>query len=150
MFLYEIIYFSEKSEYYNLNPEAELQKILEEANRHNEEKSITGMLFSSGKYFFQILEGRRSEISNLMFRISGDRRHRNVVLVRVKPISARRFVNWSMCSVDIPLMDSSKFRKYATGPDFEPREFSEETIDLFLMTAYTEVVSAPARGPQLV
>ena len=142
MFLYEVIYFSEKSDFFIENSEIALGNILREAEENNEKECVTGMLFSSGKYFFQILEGQRSTISSLLFRISHDPRHKNLVVVRARPIAGRRFMNWSMSSIDVPRLELSKFRKYTTSHQFDPSEFSEETIDLFLMTAYTEVVSA--------
>lgn len=141
MYLYELIYFSEKTDYFLSDPDTHFENILREAHRFNSENSITGMLFSSDSHFFQVLEGQRHVISQLFLKISQDKRNKNIVLVRTKPISARRFANWSMSSLDIPIIEHSKFRKYTSQKNFNPEEFTEETIDLFLITAFTELAS---------
>ena len=147
MYLYELIYFSEKTDLFLENPQKNLDNIIKEAQSFNTENSITGMLFSSDQHFFQVLEGRRHTISQLFLKISQDKRNKNLVLVRTRPIAARRFANWSMSSLDVPMIEQSKFRKYAAHREFRPEEFTEETIDLFLITAFAELSAGNNGAP---
>ena len=57
---------------------------------------MTGILYSDGKWFLQVLEGTRHEVSELFARIQNDKRHVGIVLVSVREIVERQFSDWAM------------------------------------------------------
>ena len=67
---------------------------------------ITGILFFDHGYFGQILEGTRSEVKELWYKIKNDPRHRNIELLGITEIKERRFPKWSM-----KLFDAQEFSK---------------------------------------
>ncbi len=75
---------------------ADVRAILNVANRSNIENNITGMLYWSGKYFMQTLEGDRRAVTVCFNRVCRDRRHTEVELVSALPMSERWFSQWSM------------------------------------------------------
>ena len=75
----------------------EIQQLSEEAAKNNAKKDITGILMSSGKIFFQIIEGPESEIDALWHSIARDPRHTDVVILESDTGSfGRLFPDWSM------------------------------------------------------
>lgn len=81
--------------------DVEIDKILEASNRKNGDKDITGVLLYSKTKFLQVLEGEKKEILDLYDKIKEDDRHKNVILISLKPISTRYFPSWQMGSKQI-------------------------------------------------
>lgn len=75
---------------------ADLQRILDVADRTNAELGITGMLLYDRGSFFQVLEGPRDAVSALYARIGKDRRHDQVLHILTQSITRRDFPDWSM------------------------------------------------------
>ena len=57
---------------------------------------ITGMLYSDGGRFLQVLEGPNAETEATMNRIRRDQRHRAIVTLVQRPVEGREFGDWSM------------------------------------------------------
>jgi Sensors of blue-light using FAD len=74
----------------------DIMEIIASAQSNNSQKGITGMLVSGGKIFMQILEGSEQSVLSLYLNILQDKRHTEVEIMRVNPIIARLFENWSM------------------------------------------------------
>jgi hypothetical protein len=75
---------------------AVIQHILQGARRNNRQLDITGCLLYSGRYFAQILEGRKEQVQALARRIASDPRHRNVRIVLENHRIDRAYADWSM------------------------------------------------------
>lgn len=81
---------------------AEIDALVEQASRKNRELGITGILMTSGRLFYQVIEGPGAEIDALYEAIAADPRHRDVLLLGVEDgIAERLFPNWSMRKVDL-------------------------------------------------
>lgn len=68
--------------------------------RNNARLGITGALYFDGNQFFQVLEGDPTIVEILFDTIRHDPRHDDVQVVWCKPITQRRFADWSMKFVD--------------------------------------------------
>ena len=77
-----------------------LEAILETSRRYNAANAITGLLWTDGKRFAQILEGSDSAIDALMARIRIDPRHHELVELSDRPIDQREFGDWTMALRD--------------------------------------------------
>ncbi|MGL4231590.1 MAG: BLUF domain-containing protein [Casimicrobium sp.] len=75
---------------------ADVRAILKIAQRANQARDITGMLYWSGEFFMQTLEGSRGMVTGCFDRVFHDPRHREVELVSVTPTHQRWFTDWSM------------------------------------------------------
>ena len=73
-----------------------IQSILQIARRNNAKLDITGCLLFSGRFFAQVLEGKRDVISGVGARIAGDSRHCDVRFFPLHPSDQRDYASWSM------------------------------------------------------
>ena len=81
---------------------AALESILSFSRKNNSEKDITGLLIyryspaADSGHFIQMLEGEKTEVRALYEKISRDKRHHTVLLLREGEIPARMFSDWAM------------------------------------------------------
>lgn len=76
---------------------ADIDALVARAASANAAQQVTGILMTSGRVFFQILEGPEAAVDDLFTRICADPRHRDVLLLAVESdIPARFFPDWSM------------------------------------------------------
>ncbi|MEO0744751.1 MAG: BLUF domain-containing protein [Pseudomonadota bacterium] len=114
MHLYHLVYFSKRK----LIAEDEFAAVLKSSRRNNAALGITGALFMSDEYFFQVLEGPRTALSSLLGLIMNDDRHEDVVLTLFDAVSRRTFGEWSMA--ELPSQDprmQALFEYYASQSD---------------------------------
>ena len=75
---------------------ADLAVMLEESRIRNRARNITGVLVLVDGVFFQILEGEKDDVLDLMERIKRDPRHHGLKLYRERETDERAFESWSM------------------------------------------------------
>lgn len=78
-----------------------LEEIAHFANAANEQQEITGVLFYYQGIFLQTIEGKQSDLENLMVHLTKDTRHRNINILTNKPLTKRHFPQWHMAVFDI-------------------------------------------------
>ncbi|MFW5944412.1 MAG: BLUF domain-containing protein [Bacteroidota bacterium] len=76
--------------------EKELEALLKEIRKRNEQHEVTGLLLYNDLNFIQIIEGVADTIHELYNIIDQDNRHTNVVKLLEEPIEKRAFPDWSM------------------------------------------------------
>jgi len=92
--LYHFVYCSRASDGVD---DAEVNRIVESAKRHNAAIGITGVLTFGSGVFFQWIEGPRSAIEKLIANLHGDSRHYDIVsLSRSEEKRERLYPNWDM------------------------------------------------------
>ena len=74
----------------------ELDPIYASSRCNNALDGMTGLLFSDGFRFVQVLEGSDEAVAATMARIIADPRHRDVEILRDRQVEAREFGQWSM------------------------------------------------------
>ena len=57
---------------------------------------VTGMLWSNGEGFAQVIEGEPDQIASTMERIRNDPRHADVEVLLDRSVLSRQFGSWSM------------------------------------------------------
>lgn len=116
--------------------------ILLQAQVHNKVQGITGVLCQGQGFFFQVLEGQRSEVNALYRRICVDMRHKDVELLRYEDITERRFSQWSMALVKLSADDPMVKVQH---PEFDPYSASgDQVIQLLTHLIQTaQPISAP-------
>ncbi|QNA83888.1 BLUF domain-containing protein [Sphingomonas sp. So64.6b] len=75
---------------------ADLAAILEQSRHNNAIDGVTGLLWSDGTHFMQVIEGPATSVEATFGRIILDSRHRDVETLHDRPIEARGFGSWSM------------------------------------------------------
>lgn len=106
----------------------ELLDLLNDARGKNLSADLSGLLLHKDNAFFQVLEGSRRAIEQVMLKIRSDSRHRDIEIVMEGYIEARQFVDWQMGFVNLDTIDTrlvpgfSDFMSY----DREPRALLRE------------------------
>ncbi|WP_376696345.1 BLUF domain-containing protein [Wenzhouxiangella sp. EGI_FJ10305] len=149
--LIELVYASRSNVARNkgsLGVEPEVGRILTQSRRNNEPRNIGGVLCFGNDIFFQCLEGEREHVEKLYNKLHDDPRHRDVTLLRKRPVESRRFKLWAMkyLTLDRTLRDRLQRRGHK---EFDPFSFEEETIDevLDLLKQSTEAPIPPGDRP---
>ena len=70
--------------------------ILAVSRANNRRDSITGLLYSDGKRFLQVLEGPQDKVTSAFARIKLDSRHRAIVVLSERAIDVPEFGEWDM------------------------------------------------------
>lgn len=78
----------------------ELASILLSSRRNNVKAGVTGLLWTDGRRFLQVLEGDRSQVGAIYHRICCDPRHRAHVVLHDRQVAARTFGHWAMALLD--------------------------------------------------
>ncbi|MDZ7791652.1 MAG: BLUF domain-containing protein [Xanthomonadales bacterium] len=146
--LIELVYASRSNVARNtggLGVEPEIGRILIQSRRNNEPKEIGGVLCFGNDTFFQCLEGEREAVEKLYNKLHEDPRHRDVTLLRKRPIERRRFKLWAMkyLTLDRGLREKLQRR----GHDrFDPFSFDDETTDEVLDVLKQSTEAPPPQG----
>jgi hypothetical protein len=113
----------------------ELNRLLEHARAHNEQRGVTGLLVYDSQHFLQLIEGSRSSLNALYKSLLKDPRHRDVQLLKFARIDARRFPDWSMGFVPSDLahrtMTARRVPLSALAPDLLDGESAEALLVAF-------------------
>lgn len=70
--------------------------ILATSRRNNARDGLTGLLYTNGKRFLQVLEGEPANVERALARIDADPRHRAMVVLSSRDVTAREFGAWAM------------------------------------------------------
>lgn len=76
--------------------QTDLIDILNHSRRFNNQHSISGVLFYNNNYFFQCLEGERTQLVELYDTIAKDTRHSDIVQLACEDIDTPAFGQWQM------------------------------------------------------
>jgi hypothetical protein len=132
--LVRLMYASRATE--PVRPET-LNAILKRSTQNNPGAGVTGVLCFSGAIFLQVLEGGRSQVSNLYNRIAQDPRHSEVVLLSYEEIEERSFAGWSMGQVNMARLNPSLLLKYSEAAVLDPYAVSGKVS----MALFNELVA---------
>lgn len=107
---------------------AELLELLRISRNNNIAQDITGLLLHREDSFFQVIEGTRQSVRNIMDRIARDDRHQRMEIMFEGPIDEREFCDWRMGFLDMDNVDLRLvpgFTQFLEG-GAEPREFLQQ------------------------
>ena len=107
---------------------ADLNTIMDAANRNNQRDGLTGALVFDTLWFVQILEGEREAVSATFRRIAKDERHDAVTLMDVRPADERLFGNWWMGLGLLRGDNGALYARHCIGERLDPRRLSGEQI----------------------
>ena len=91
--------------------EDDLATILRASRDNNVLYSVTGILWSDGERFIQVLEGPLASVGETYARILIDERHHSLAIVYDHLVEKRDFGSWSMCHR----------RSYETDDDYDQK-----------------------------
>lgn len=128
--LFELSYRSSASP--NVS-QSDIKDIIQKARKFNRLNNITGCLILHDGTFFQILEGRKRAVLQLMKNIKNDKRHYEIEVLWKGPKAKRIFADWNMAlvsekgTIDLPVQGQSKNinLKHLEGKIHEPAMASE-------------------------
>lgn len=136
--LSRLIYASEVAT--PLSPEL-LQDLLVKARRDNRLRDLTGLMVFNNRYFLQVLEGERQQVSDLYARLVHDVRHRRLVLLGFEAVGERLFTDWSMGFAPADALRRGDYLRYSASSQFNPTTMSASAA-LALLVEWGRQVSA--------
>lgn len=77
----------------------EIDALSEQSARNNHQLDVTGILMTSGRIFFQLLEGPPEAVEELYRKIVFDPRHTDILLLSGELVDERLFPDWAMRQV---------------------------------------------------
>lgn len=75
-----------------------LDALLIQARNNNAIDDITGLLWTDGRMFAQVIEGEETAIGNLLAKLKRDPRHKNLTVIDDVDVMQRHFGDWFMAS----------------------------------------------------
>jgi hypothetical protein len=91
----------------------DLLELLKHARARNEVHGLTGMLLYRDGIYLQFLEGRRSDIDELLSRLKKDLRHQDIRVLQEGSLSERIFPDWSMAYKNLAGLRSAHIPGYS-------------------------------------
>jgi len=80
----------------------DIERIAAQSAANNRKLGITGLLIASGGVFFQVIEGPAAAVDEIYSRILRDKRHQDVLTLRVEEGNLPRlFPDWEMRKIDL-------------------------------------------------
>lgn len=73
-----------------------LDTIVHQSRHNNALDGVTGLLWSDGSRFAQVIEGDERAIEDVLGRILADPRHHSIDILHDRPVMERQFGSWSM------------------------------------------------------
>ncbi|WP_309629182.1 BLUF domain-containing protein [Brevundimonas sp.] len=96
--------------------------ILAESQRNNARDGLTGTLAAHDGRFIQVVEGTTSALDALLRRLAPDPRHRDIVVLDRRPITERRFTEWTMASSRLGPETAPVLERLMATPDTSAAE----------------------------
>ena len=81
---------------------AEVDRLVESAQRNNAEREITGFLLYNGRNFLQLIEGPQASLMSLIATLARDTRHSGMLTLIDEPIDERSCPHWTMHRMHLP------------------------------------------------
>ncbi|HET9512113.1 MAG TPA: BLUF domain-containing protein [Sphingomonas sp.] len=102
--------------------------ILAQSRRNNGMDGISGILWSNGDRYLQVLEGPTASIDDAFDRIRHDPRHTDVVILDDRGVADRQFGDWAMAGMpgDHPEDAQARLRLLLRNVDAEVARFFAE------------------------
>ncbi|WP_452661216.1 BLUF domain-containing protein [Sphingomonas hankookensis] len=91
-FMRQLLYVSSKPP----QQEVSVAHILMASRRNNDAAGVTGLLYTDGIRFLQVLEGERATVTTTFDRIKADPRHQAIVVLSDREVDEREFGKWAM------------------------------------------------------
>ena len=74
----------------------DVPQVVTQSRHNNALDGVTGLLWSDGKRFLQVLEGPADSVASTFARIKDDPRHHAIVVLHEREIAEREFGTWTM------------------------------------------------------
>jgi hypothetical protein len=124
---------------------ADIDDLVDRSAGNNARLGITGILMTSGRMFFQILEGPPEHVDRVFARIAADERHQDVLLLSAEEDAGDRyFPDWSMRKVDLDASADARMRpiREALRQIIEKRLEIDQLVHTLERAVWSELASA--------
>ena len=129
MYLFRAIYYSRnRIKDAGLSPAKEIKAIATDCVRNNPSAGLTGALIFNDHYFAQVLEGDRKQVSTALWRIAGDPRNSEPILLAGEAVTERRFPNWSMAFAGHSEAIDRLYLRYGIAIGLDPARMSAHSL----------------------
>lgn len=131
MLMVRLIYVS------TVKPNLDLNELSAVAQANNKRHDLSGLLAFDRKYFVQVIEGGRRNVTNLLANLFRDQRHEDLVVLEFDYIEKRQFGQWSMHFVPLDQSTKEIIFAHSASTTFNPYNFTKHGALSFLMDMRT-------------
>ena len=120
----------------------EVVELLATARSYNQARDVTGLLLMRDNSFFQVLEGRESDVRAIFERVVADSRHHRIEMLFEETLAEREFADWRMGFVELDGVDINQLEGVSDflSRDADPREmFAQLTRSKRLMLLFRQM-----------
>lgn len=103
--------------------------ILEQSRHNNAIDGVTGVLWSNGRTFVQVLEGPPLSVTEAFVRIGRDTRHEAVTILSDRQLPTSEFGSWSMAERSLDDVDDVAFAKLKQRIADLPADIQERFLE---------------------
>lgn len=107
---------------------AEVDRILESAQRNNALRDVTGALIFNNGAFAQVLEGPGPAVEDVFNTIQMDDRHHDITVLQSDWVEERMFPNWSMGFAGRDAIAAADYAGIAERSSFDEAAFSANDL----------------------
>ncbi len=104
---------------------AQLLSLLEQSRKRNKRQNVTGMLLHADRNFFQVLEGKKTDVEEIYQSIINDDRNKGNIVITKEKINERTFPDWSMGFNHLNNEDIIKAEGFSDFFYKEPEDFMD-------------------------
>lgn len=122
--LHRLIYVSKATKQVSFES---IQEICKKSAISNKKLGITGLLIFNRKYFIQLIEGDRSALSQVMFKIYENPLHYDIELIDFSPAESRMFTYFGAKMFAESNVCQELFFRYTSSVDFNPYQINSAT-----------------------
>lgn len=108
----------------------DIDRIFESSRHNNAIDGVTGLLYTDGTRFLQVLEGPAASIAETFARIRVDPLHRDIIVLQDEFIADHQFGYWSMAAHDPRTAADSFNDRMVRMLENASREVREAFLDL--------------------
>jgi hypothetical protein len=124
-----------------------IEDILIVSVANNRRDDVTGALIHDANWFAQVLEGDEAAVSATFERILRDRRHSDVRLVKIQPVSARRFAASWMTMIARSNDNADLFSHYGESEGFDPQLMLADRLGDLIEAVVARTRGQPVEAP---
>jgi hypothetical protein len=137
---HRLLYYSRARSEVMASLDTEFPAILKVAVTRNTGDEITGALLACDGWFVQALEGEHVKVVQTFDRISRDKRHSDISLIKAEAVPDRLFAKWSMCGRRLSPTDDAILDVLEGRKAFDPKKLNPvNTLNLLL--SVTKIMS---------
>lgn len=132
MLLSRMVFFSRNAAKSGENASAMIKSILQACSEYSPSSGLTGGLVFNERYFLQVTEGARDQLTKKLKTLMADEKQTDLTLLSMEPIDQRDFDGWAVGYAGRATDAERLYLKYSLSVDLDPTRISHRAAHAFV------------------